>query len=598
MTAATIAGATMKFDIVADSRGFTSAVSQIEQQWKAATESMSGEGGSWGDRFISVTDQIGASMTSLAEPLKEVFSGSADAAETAMLGAFNKIKSGAEGLAASLGSSLGKKFGGEFGARVGEALGRYGSQAATEYMPKLAEGLEAALNNDRVQNAIRGMHAFAASLDAASGSSLALKDRLESAITGMQQFAQVAQGKAMAADAFTPMIEALDKVIAKHERNIELIGKTVAEQAKLRAQWQMQDAEGYDSMSDAQKATAKEKVNEVGAAAAQEQAAKSAQEQAKAYASITLQFDRQIELAAAKRVEEGMTAGQLAEERMIRDGIAKMQQRGRDLSAEELDILVDQAHQLRIITEENTRAATVKNAERNADRALMASFAQRRELGANAGEIAEMRYLNAEFQRAREANVALSAEMIAKMEQNARSIGMVTQATAELRERFQQIQAAGATVSRALEDAFSSFMSGTQVKWREWVADLIAEMAKLTLRTQVLQPLFGGGAGNPAGLIGSMLQGMFGGARADGGPVTSGRSYLVGERGPELFVPQSAGTILPQVPTGPQSMQQITIAPQIDARGATPDAVAALEARIPGILLETWADARERGAIA
>ncbi|HEY4113833.1 MAG TPA: phage tail tape measure C-terminal domain-containing protein [Rhizomicrobium sp.] len=36
-----------------------------------------------------------------------------------------------------------------------------------------------------------------------------------------------------------------------------------------------------------------------------------------------------------------------------------------------------------------------------------------------------------------------------------------------------------------------------------------------------------------------------GGARASGGPVESGLAYLVGERGPELFVPQSSGAIVP-----------------------------------------------------
>lgn len=37
----------------------------------------------------------------------------------------------------------------------------------------------------------------------------------------------------------------------------------------------------------------------------------------------------------------------------------------------------------------------------------------------------------------------------------------------------------------------------------------------------------------------------FSGARATGGPVSGGRSYLIGERGPELFIPQASGTILP-----------------------------------------------------
>jgi len=37
----------------------------------------------------------------------------------------------------------------------------------------------------------------------------------------------------------------------------------------------------------------------------------------------------------------------------------------------------------------------------------------------------------------------------------------------------------------------------------------------------------------------------FGGGRAIGGPVSAGTSYLVGERGPELFMPSTGGSIIP-----------------------------------------------------
>ena len=55
----------------------------------------------------------------------------------------------------------------------------------------------------------------------------------------------------------------------------------------------------------------------------------------------------------------------------------------------------------------------------------------------------------------------------------------------------------------------------------------------------------GGGWGNA---IGSIFGSLFGGARAGGGDVASGRSYLVGEEGPEMFVPRTAGTIVPNEP--------------------------------------------------
>ena len=38
--------------------------------------------------------------------------------------------------------------------------------------------------------------------------------------------------------------------------------------------------------------------------------------------------------------------------------------------------------------------------------------------------------------------------------------------------------------------------------------------------------------------------------RADGGPVGAGLTYLVGERGPEYFVPDRDGTIVPNSGTG------------------------------------------------
>ncbi len=53
-------------------------------------------------------------------------------------------------------------------------------------------------------------------------------------------------------------------------------------------------------------------------------------------------------------------------------------------------------------------------------------------------------------------------------------------------------------------------------------------------------PSIGGGGGGLVSLLGGLL-GLPG--RATGGPVSPGRPYWVGERGPELFVPTSAGQV-------------------------------------------------------
>ena len=56
----------------------------------------------------------------------------------------------------------------------------------------------------------------------------------------------------------------------------------------------------------------------------------------------------------------------------------------------------------------------------------------------------------------------------------------------------------------------------------------------------------------------------FGGFRADGGSVSSGRSYLVGERGPELFVPGAQGNIVPN-----NAMGSANVTVNVDASGSS-----------------------------
>lgn len=85
---------------------------------------------------------------------------------------------------------------------------------------------------------------------------------------------------------------------------------------------------------------------------------------------------------------------------------------------------------------------------------------------------------------------------------------------------------------------------------------------------------------------GGFLRGIFnsaGGAlsdllgfRADGGPVAAGSPYIVGERGPELFVPNFSGTIVPNHAMGGGAVFNI------DARGAEPG----VEARIRAVLAQ------------
>jgi phage-related minor tail protein len=77
---------------------------------------------------------------------------------------------------------------------------------------------------------------------------------------------------------------------------------------------------------------------------------------------------------------------------------------------------------------------------------------------------------------------------------------------------------------------------------------VLAEIAAASIQSGI-SALFGGGksgggGGNIASTIASLIA-AFAAApgKAIGGPVSAGRPYLVGERGPELFVPAAAGRI-------------------------------------------------------
>ena len=67
--------------------------------------------------------------------------------------------------------------------------------------------------------------------------------------------------------------------------------------------------------------------------------------------------------------------------------------------------------------------------------------------------------------------------------------------------------------------------------------------------------------------IGGAIDNVFGGGRAAGGPVMGGTSYLVGERGPELFTPSGNGSIIPNSALGGNTVINLNVTGAIDPEG-------------------------------
>lgn len=129
----------------------------------------------------------------------------------------------------------------------------------------------------------------------------------------------------------------------------------------------------------------------------------------------------------------------------------------------------------------------------------------------------------------------------------------VKNAFGEFEEGASMLPSVFGQVSNAISNVFTDMLKGAKFSIQgviDVVIRLIARLAAAAVAAAVLSALIPGGAGNlsqgtkAASSFGSLFK-NFAGFRADGGPVASGRSYIVGERGPELFTPGASGMITP-----------------------------------------------------
>jgi len=97
-----------------------------------------------------------------------------------------------------------------------------------------------------------------------------------------------------------------------------------------------------------------------------------------------------------------------------------------------------------------------------------------------------------------------------------------------MKEQNRLFDDAGQILATGFEDAI---LSGQKLS--EVLRAIGQDLVRLVFSNMITQPLAKG--------IGTLLSGM----RAEGGPVNAGGAYMVGEKGPELFVPSSSGSIVP-----------------------------------------------------
>lgn len=123
------------------------------------------------------------------------------------------------------------------------------------------------------------------------------------------------------------------------------------------------------------------------------------------------------------------------------------------------------------------------------------------------------------------------------------------------------------TLSRAIKKGSLDFADLKQV-----ALSVISDIADAAISSGLGSLLGGNGGGGLLGLGSSILGSLLGSpGRATGGPVSGGRPYMVGEQGPELFVPTSAGRIEPNIGGRAAPDIRLTINISDNGRSSAPD---------------------------
>jgi lambda family phage tail tape measure protein len=92
------------------------------------------------------------------------------------------------------------------------------------------------------------------------------------------------------------------------------------------------------------------------------------------------------------------------------------------------------------------------------------------------------------------------------------------------------------SITSNMNSAIDNFVNNGKFKFSDLARSIIQDLIKIELKSQATKLLSGAS---------SFLGSLFGGFFANGGQPPIGKPSIVGENGPELFVPKTAGTIVP-----------------------------------------------------
>ena len=170
---------------------------------------------------------------------------------------------------------------------------------------------------------------------------------------------------------------------------------------------------------------------------------------------------------------------------------------------------------------------------------------------------------------AKRAGLNTDTAVTAKMHEQAALAGQLKQQLVESQHAFQEMVSALKEMGSALSEAFKGAVLEGK-KLNEVMDRLLKRLASKVI-DNAFDSLFAPKAGGGGSVFMQLFKALPG--MQAGGPVSSGAPYMVGERGPELFVPNRSGIIVPNhVTSGGTTGGAMKIDVMVNVTGANGDA--------------------------
>jgi hypothetical protein len=256
--------------------------------------------------------------------------------------------------------------------------------------------------------------------------------------------------------------------------------------------------------------------------------------------------------------------------------------------------------------------------EENNDQTTQASVAQMKAAQALAAEI-DQKFLSVEQDRAslqlqmelvglseKERNIALNRlqteqeiaairrnDLLTPEQKNAeieriKMLGLQRENLVSMQDDLRKVGEVNNAIFGNMEKAIENFVRTGKFSFKDFARSVIQYLIMIELKaaaTSILRTIIGAAFPTPttngSGIVGPGLQPP---RRAAGGPVSQNSMYMVGERGPELFVPRTSGTIVPNHALASMSAPQVINNYNIQAID-----VKSFEDRIMGSSNAVWA---------